>query len=103
MLPRKRLPMSTILYRNSELTPGTGRTVYGRVVPFGVNSEVRDNGYGRPYRERIEYGSCTRSINERGHKLRLFTGHDRGKLPIGKATELTEKRDGLHAAFEIPD
>src|SRR5947208_397583 len=94
---------SQILYRAAELAPGAGRTVYGVVVPFGVESEVRDSGHGRPYRERIEYGATARSITERGHKLRLFTQHDRGKLPIGKAVELTEKRDGLHAAFEIPD
>src|ERR1700756_2020932 len=95
--------MSTILYRSAELSSGAGRTVHGVVVPFGVESEVRDAGYGHSYRERIEYGATARSIAERGHKLKLFTGHDRARLPIGKAVELTEKRDGLHAAFSIPD
>lgn len=73
--------------------------MYGIAVPYGVDSQVRDQG--RPYRERVEYGACARSISERGHKLRLFVQHDRGKLPIGKATELSEQRDGLHAAFEV--
>jgi HK97 family phage prohead protease len=92
--------MSAILYRAADLSPGEGRTVYGVAVPYGVDSEVRDHG-GRPYRERVEYGACQRSIAERGHKLRLFVQHDRGKLPIGKAVSLVEQHDGLHAAFEV--
>jgi HK97 family phage prohead protease len=82
------------------LTPGQGRTVYGIAVPYGVEAEVCDPG-GRPYRERVEFGACARSIAERGSKIRLFTQHDRAKLPIGKAIELTEKPDGLYVAFEI--
>ena len=68
-------------------------------MPYNVTSVVRDGGYS--YKERVEPGACGRSIRERGSKIRLFTQHDRGKLPIGKATELTEKLDGLHAAFEV--
>jgi HK97 family phage prohead protease len=88
-----------ILIRAAQLTPGEGRTIYGVCVPYGVVAQVSDGG--RPYRERVEYGACARSISERGHKVRLFTMHDRQRLPIGKAVELTEKRDGLHGAFEV--
>ena len=89
---------SQILFRSAQLTSGDGRTIFGVAVPYNVTSVVRDGGYS--YKERVEPGACGRSIRERGSKIRLFTQHDRGKLPIGKATELTEKLDGLHAAFE---
>lgn len=91
--------MSNILFRSAELTPGTGRTIHGVVVPYGQVAEVSDGG--RPYRERFEFGACDRSIRERGSKVRLFTGHETRKLPIGKAVELREHHDGLHAAFEV--
>lgn len=91
--------MSSILFRTAELTPGSGRTVYGTAVPYGQVAEVSDGG--RPYRERFEFGAFDRSIRERGSKVRLFTGHETRKLPIGRAVELREQSDGLHAAFEI--
>lgn len=91
----------SILYRSSaDLTPGSGRTVYGTVVPYGAVAEVSDGG-SRPYRERFEFGAFDRSIRERGSKVRLFTGHETRKLPIGRAVELHERSEGLHAAFEI--
>ena len=92
--------MSTILFRNAELTPGSGRTVFGVVVPYGRVAEVSDGG-GRPYKERFEFGSFDRSVRERGHKIRLFGNHQTRQFPVGKAVELIEQRDGLHAAFDI--
>jgi HK97 family phage prohead protease len=77
----------------------TGRTIYGLAVPYGQTAEV-DDGFG-PYREQFEYGAFTRSIAERGHKVRLFAVHQTRKLPIGRATELREASDGLHAAFTV--
>ena len=91
--------MTEILYRAVPLTPGTGRTVFGIVAPYNQVAEVRDRGM--PYRERFDHGAFTRSIRERGSKIRLFAVHDLRKLPIGKAVELREQPDGLHAAFEI--
>lgn len=91
--------MTSIFFRSADLTPGIGRTIHGVVVPYGQVTEVSDGG--RPYLERFEYGACARSIRERGSKIRLFTGHETRKLPIGKAVELREHRDGLHAAFEV--
>lgn len=79
---------------------GAGRTVHGIAMPFGQVAEVSD-GYGRPYRERFEFGAFSRSIAQRAGKVRLFVGHDTRALPVGKAVELVEQRDGLHAAFEV--
>ncbi|HRD10511.1 MAG TPA: HK97 family phage prohead protease [Mycobacterium sp.] len=92
--------MSNILFRSADLSPGTGRTVFGTVVPYGQVAEVSDGG-GYTYQERFEFGAFGRSISERGSKVRLFTGHETRKLPIGRAVELQEHVDGLHASFEI--
>jgi HK97 family phage prohead protease len=94
--------MTQILYRTAQLTPGDGRTVFGIAVPFGQVTEVSD-GDGRPYKERFELGSCRRTIVERGHKLKLLVGHDMRRLPIGKATALEERDDGLHVEFAVSD
>lgn len=88
-----------ILFRNAELTPGAGRTVHGIAVPYGQDAEVSDGGPA--YRERFEFGAFRRSIAERGHKVRLFGNHQTRQFPVGRAVELREERDGLHAAFDI--
>lgn len=93
--------MTEILYRSASLTTGIGRTVYGVVAPYGQTVEVRD-GFSQ-FKERFAPGAFTRSIAERGSKLKLFVGHDTRRLAIGKVTELFEQPDGLHAAFEISD
>lgn len=94
--------MTNLLYRTAAIAAppsGEGRTVFGIVVPYGVRALVSD-GLGE-YPERFAPGAFTRSIAERGHKVRLFTQHDRRSLPVGRAVELTEQPDGLHAAFEL--
>jgi HK97 family phage prohead protease len=90
---------SEIFYRAAALTPGAGRTVYGLVVPYNQTVEVRD-GFSS-YHERFAPGAFTRSIAERGQKLKLLLAHDAKRLPIGKVVELHEQPDGVHAAFEI--
>jgi HK97 family phage prohead protease len=87
------------LYRTATLSAGTGRTIYGTAVPYGQNVDIRD-GYGE-YTERFEQGAFKRTIAERGHKVRLFTQHDKRRLPIGTATVLREDPAGLYAEFEV--
>lgn len=106
---RKRIParlwlvisLTDILYRSAELTPGTGRTVVGIAVPYGQVAVVSD-GDGRSYREQFEFGACARTIRERGGKVKLLAQHDHRRFPIGKATSLVERSDGLHGEFAIP-
>lgn len=76
-----------------------GRTVHGLAVPFNVAADV-DDGFG-PYREMFAPGAFTRSIQERGAKVKLFGQHDTGRFPLGKATSLEERADGLHVAFQV--
>jgi HK97 family phage prohead protease len=96
---------SGILYRTAGLIRaddnGEGRTLYGTAVPYDQVTVI--NELGRTYRESFAYGAFERSIAERGHKVKLFIGHDRRKLPIGRAVELTETVDGLSVAFEVAD
>jgi HK97 family phage prohead protease len=92
------------LIRTSSLlrADGEGRTVHGIAMPFGEVATVND-GYGM-YQERFEFGAFKHTIQNRGHKIRLFAVHSSmRKLPIGKATELREERDGLHAAFHVAE
>ncbi|MEU2035153.1 HK97 family phage prohead protease [Nocardia amamiensis] len=88
-----------LLFRNASLSPGNGRTVFGRVVPYGQVVEISE--YGDTYREKFAPGAFARSIRERGAKVKLFTGHDTRRLPVGRAVELNERADGLHASFDI--
>lgn len=91
----------TTLYRATTLAADTtGRTLYGVAMPYGQVAEVRD-GFGPSYREMFAPGAFARSIRERGHKVRLFVQHETRKLPIGRATELDEHPDGLHASFAV--
>lgn len=91
-------PVTTTLYRTiADLRADeSGRTVFGRVVPYGETIEVYSGFF-----ERFEPGAFTRSIAERGHKVKLLTGHDHSRLPVGKATEFDERADGLHASFLV--
>lgn len=89
----------SILYRSADLSATTGREIYGVAVPFGQTIVVHE--HGREYREEFAFGSFARSIRERGHKVKLLTQHDQRRLAVGKAVELREESDGLHAAFEV--
>lgn len=90
------------LYRSHEVllrADMAGRTLHGRIVPYGEVADVSDGG--PRYRERFERGAFTRSIAERGHKVRLFIQHETQRLPIAKAVDLAERADGVHAGFAV--
>ncbi|NEW58589.1 HK97 family phage prohead protease [Nocardia cyriacigeorgica] len=98
--------MNTVIHRSAPVAAEsiTGRTVHGVVVPYGQVATVRDSGnYGQPYKERFEMGAFARSIEERGHKIRLMVAHNERSLPIGRAVELIETTAGLRAAFLVSD
>lgn len=76
-----------------------GRTVYGIGVPYGQPVPISERG--ETYDEQFVQGSFSRSISERGAKVRLMIGHDRQRLPIGRSVDLRDEHDGLHVAFEI--
>ena len=92
---------ATLLYREAALlrASDTGRTIHGLAMPFDQVADV-DDGYGR-YQEVFRRGAFTRTIAERGPKVKLFTQHGTHRLPIGRATELREDATGLRAAFAV--
>lgn len=99
-------PLSKIHFRTADLGAVEGRTIHGVAVPYEQVTNIQeldDRGKVVDYSEKFTFGSFARSISERGHKVKLLVGHDTRKLPVGKAVELREERDGLHAAFEVSD
>jgi uncharacterized protein len=94
--------MAEQLYRTSEVllrADMAGRTIHGRIVPYGEVAEVSDGG--PRYRERFDPGAFTRSITERAHKVRLHAMHETRRLAIGKATQLEERSDGVYGSFLV--
>lgn len=91
---------SELVVRDAE--DGTeGRTLYGTVVPYGEVARV-DDGLG-PYNEMFAPGAFTRSLEQRANKVKLFTQHDRSRLPVGRLVDYDEHDRGLDAAFYIPE
>jgi len=80
-------------------TRGDGRTVFGVAVPFDRAATV-DDGTG-PYRELFRKGAFTRTIRERGAKVKLLANHDRKSWPVGRAVSLTEDAAGLVGEFRV--
>jgi len=78
-----------------------GRTLYGTVVPYNETATVND-GFG-PYEEMFAPGAFSRSLEQRHDKVKLFTQHDRSRLPVGQLTDWDEHDRGLDAEFFIPD
>ena len=79
----------------------TGRTLFGTVVPYTTPTRIDSPVEGR-FDETFVPGAFSRSIRERGSKVKLFTQHDTRRLPIGKVSTLEERADGLYAEFALP-
>lgn len=88
--------MTSLLIRSSEFV-ADGRQLSACVVPYGRDVQV-DGG-----RVRFEAGAFTRSVQERGAKIKVFAGEGQAKVPVGTVAEWREAPDGLHAVFEIAD
>lgn len=92
--------MTEILYRSAVVDRITGRTLYGILCPFNVRARVADS-VGPTYTEQFVPGSFSRTIRERGSKIRLFANHDLRRFPIGSAIHLEEDSGGLRGSFLI--
>lgn len=94
--------MSTILTRSTadlEVRSTSERIIAGYAVPY--NSPALIRGEGSPFEEQIVKGAFARTIDERGHKVRLLVNHDRRSLPLGRAVLLEEHQQGLYAEFVV--
>lgn len=78
---------------------GTGRTVHGIIVPFGVTARVSDGGPS--YMEGFRKGAFARTIQHRGDRVKLLSQHDQRRNPLGRATLLREDAAGLYGEFHV--
>lgn len=76
-----------------------GRTVAGIAVPFNTVARVSDGGPS--YDESFSHGAFSRTIAERGDRVKLMVQHDRKALPIGRAMLLREDSLGLYGEFRV--
>lgn len=72
----------------------SAREITGVVVPFGAPTRIGD------YLETFVRGAFTRTIAERGHRVKLLFSHDPTR-PLGKAVLLTEELRGLIGTFKV--
>ena len=73
------------------------RTVEGIAVPWGETSYLTPDPQG----ERFVAGSLTKSIRDRGDRLKLFSSHDHSHA-IGRAVKLDARHpDGLWSSWRI--
>ena len=77
-----------------------GRSVTGVCVPFDAATRVRFPVQG-DVNEVFRLGSFTRTISERGAKIKLLANHNMDAQPIGRATSLVEEPHGLVGEFRI--
>lgn len=78
---------------------GDGRTISGIVVPFNDPSTVRDAG-GPAYEESFQRGAFAKTLSERRSPVKLLMHHD-DKNPIGVASLLEERDEGLYGEFRV--
>ena len=98
-------PERALLVREfvAEFTPGDGRTVDVRVVPYGTPAPVSDDGGRTIYREEWAEG-CFDDQLVAGHRLKVLLNFQH--LPgignvVGKGVALRSTPDGLHGTFRM--
>jgi HK97 family phage prohead protease len=88
----------------AEFTPGDGRTVDVRIVPYGVAARVSDDGR-TTYQEEWQSG-CFDDQLVAGHRLKVLMNfeHLEGLTNvIGRGVALRSDPDALHGSFRIMD
>jgi HK97 family phage prohead protease len=75
-----------------------GRTIHGLLVPFDTPTRIAGL-----YDETFVRGAFAKTIDERGHRVKLTVGHRMDRLPIGRATSLREDAAGLVGEFLVTD
>ncbi len=93
-------PLSRAFVSDIEVrSDGTGRTVHGIIVPFGRTARVSDGGPS--YNEAFERGAFSKTIADRGDKVKLLSQHNSRRNPLGRATLLREDTAGLYGEFHV--
>ena len=81
---------------------GDGWTLYGRAVPYGIESRVVDPG-APPYWEEFAQSTFARDVGNGCRWVNLYAGHagDFGDRFLARCRHAVERDDGLHLEFRI--
>lgn len=81
---------------------GDGWTVWGRAVPYGVETRVSDDGRAF-YFEEFGLGAFHRDVDRGGAWINLMVGHDGddGERFLGRCIGLEELDDGFYPTFRL--
>ena len=82
-----------------ELRGTDGRTIVGLAAPFGQPARIFEGG--RLFTEMFRQGAFSRTISERGTRIKAMAAHDLSRLPVGRAARLWEDSTGLWAELAI--
>ncbi|GGG01792.1 hypothetical protein GCM10007304_14750 [Rhodococcoides trifolii] len=82
-----------------ELRGSDGRTVVGICAPFDQPADIAEHGFR--FTETIRRGSFTKTIAERGDRVKFLAQHDARSMPLGRATLLREDAAGLYGEFRV--
>jgi phage head maturation protease len=79
---------------------GDGRTVFGRVVPFGVTTEFEDHD-GSMKKERFVRGALTQAAKAWNRVILYYSHADILPNRLGRGLELEQREDGGYATFYL--
>jgi HK97 family phage prohead protease len=89
----------------AEMSPGEGRTVDVRVVPYGERATVADGlggvPAGVPYQEEWVLGAFSHQLGAANRVLANFEHQSGLAGVIGHGLALREASDGLHGSFKL--
>lgn len=87
-----------------EMEPtGDGWTVHGLAVPYGIESDVTDDGGTTFYVESFSPHAFSRDVGKGGRWVNLMLGHegDDGDRYLGRCVAMRESDAGLFTSFRI--
>lgn len=103
-------PERAVLHRefDAEFSPGAGRTLDIRIVPYGIAAEVSDFG-GPRYREMWMHGAFADQVRgaEAGRAREVLVNFEHNQRSLndvlGRGIMLREAQDGFYGSFELFD
>lgn len=103
-------PASDLIQRTfeAEITPGDGRTIDVRIVPYGERATVADGHGGLkrgiPYEEEWIYGAFADQVRAKGRERHILVNFEHSQSlrdVVGHGLALREASDGLYGSFAL--
>lgn len=107
--PELEVPVDLVAVRkfSATLTPGDGRTVDLRIVPYGERTQANDGLGGVPrgvvYTEEFVSGVFDHVLGAPNRVLLDFEHGDRIEDVVGRGMSVEDRVDGFHGAFRMLD